>query len=370
MNDGAAYWNTKVEPRLEPPGPAPHEEMPMMNLTRRQVLAATGSAVALPLFAAACSGRQGVERAQGPVPSGRADGVRTGGSRRLGIDGKYEVWVKQVGTGETPVLTLHGGPGVPHYYFECFEDFLPQAGIRFWYYDQLGCGFSDRPDDPSLWTVERYREEVEQVRAGLGLDRVVLYGQSWGGMLAIEYALAHPQRVSGLVISNMTASMPSYVRYVSTLRAALPPEISDRMKGFEDRGDYGAAEYQELLVANLYSKHMCRLDPWPEPVMRAFTNMSAQIYNTMQGPSEFTLTGNFKDWDRWADLHRLDMPTLLLVGRYDTMSVADIQRMGSLIPRSQVVICERGSHLSLYDDQVAYFDALIRFVGEAHAARS
>jgi proline iminopeptidase len=343
--------------------------MSMIDLTRRQVLAATGSAVALPLFASGCSRRQAVERAQGQVPSGRADGVRTGGSRKVRIDPKYEVWAKQVGTGETPVLTLHGGPGVPHYYFECFEDFLPQAGIRFWYYDQLGCGFSDRPDDPSLWTIDRYRDEVEQVRAGLGLDRFVLYGHSWGGMLAIEYALAHPERVSGLVISNMTASIPSYVHYVGTLRAALPAEISAAMKQFEDRGDYEAAEYQQLLIAHLYSKYLCRLEPWPEPVMRAFTNMNAQIYNTMQGPSEFTVTGNFKNWDRWADLHRLGMPTLLLVGRYDTMSVADIQRMGSLIPRSKVVICERGSHLSLYDDQDAYFDALIPFIWEAHAAR-
>ena len=120
----------------------------------------------------------------GPVPSGRADGVRTGGSRSIQIDGKYNVWVKQVGTGPIPVLTLHGGPGVPHFYFECMEDFLPQAGVRFWYYDQLGCGFSDQPADTSLWTIERFLEELEQVRVALGLEQFILCGQSWGGMLA------------------------------------------------------------------------------------------------------------------------------------------------------------------------------------------
>jgi proline iminopeptidase len=110
--------------------------------------------------------------------------VRTGGSRSIQIDGKYNVWVKQVGTGPIPVLTLHGGPGVPHFYFECMEDFLPQAGVRFWYYDQLGCGFSDQPADTSLWTIERFLEELEQVRVALGLEQFILCGQSWGGMLA------------------------------------------------------------------------------------------------------------------------------------------------------------------------------------------
>jgi proline iminopeptidase len=339
----------------------------VIRITRRELLAGSGSAAALSLLSSGCSTGRPKPVGPAPVPSARSDGVRTGGCRRIRIDNKYDVWVKQVGTGDTPVLTLHGGPGIPHFYFECFEDFLPQAGIRFWYYDQLGCGFSDEPDDPSLWTVERYREEVEQVRAGLGLDRFVLYGQSWGGMLAIEYALAYPQHLSGLVISNMTASIPSYVRYVRTLRAAVPPEINRQMKGFEDRGDYEAPEYQQLLLEQLYAKHICRLDPWPEPAMRSFTRMSAQVYNTMQGPSEFTVTGNLKDWDRWADLPRLVMPTLLLVGRYDTMSVDDIQRMGKLIPHAKVVICEKGSHLSMYDDQTAYFSALVPFLLAGHA---
>ncbi len=337
----------------------------MIRVTRREVLTAGGSAMALPLLSSGCAPVSETTVAARTVPSGRPDGVRTGGCRKVRVDGRYEVWVKQVGTGDVPVLTLHGGPGFPHYYFECFEDFLPQDRIRFWYYDQLGCGFSDRPDDPSLWTVDRFREEVEQVRAALGLEHFVLYGQSWGAMLAIEYALAYPQYLSGLVISNMTASVPSYVKYVNELRAAMPPEISDTMKVFESRGDYLAPEYQQLVMDHLYSKHICRLDPWPEPAMRSFVNLNTQVYNTMQGPSEFTVLGNFKDWDHWEDLHRMTMPTLLIVGRYDTMSVADIQRMRSLIPNSQVTVCENGSHLAMYDDQVAYFGALVPFLLQA-----
>jgi proline iminopeptidase len=338
----------------------------MLRATRRQVLKAGGSVALLPLLSSSgCAKTSKSSLATQPVSSGRPDGVRTGGSRKVLVDGRFEVWVKQVGRGKIPVLTLHGGPGFPHYYFECFEDFLPQDRIRFYYYDQLGCGFSDRPDDASLWTMRRYCEEVEQVRRALDLDRFVLYGQSWGGMLAIDYALAYPQHISRLVISNMTASMPSYTKYVNELRAAMPRDVDSAMKLFEQRGDYLAPEYQQLIMDHLYSKHICRLKPWPEPAMRSMLNLNTDVYNTMQGPSEFTITGNFKDWDRWADLPRLSMPTLLMVGRYDTMSVADIQRMGGLIPNSQVFVCEHGSHWSMYDDQESYFGALVPFLLKA-----
>jgi proline iminopeptidase len=338
----------------------------MLRATRRQVLTAGGSVALLPLLSSSgCAKPSKSSLAAQPVSSGRPDGVRTGGSRKVLVDGRFEVWVKQVGSGKIPVLTLHGGPGFPHYYFECFEDFLPQDRIRFYYYDQLGCGFSDRPDDASLWTMHRYCEEVEQVRRALDLGRFVLYGQSWGGMLAIDYALAYPQHIGLLVISNMTASMSSYTKYVNELRAAIPGDIDRAMKVFEQRGDYLAPEYQQLIMDHLYSKHICRLKPWPEPAMRSMQNLNTDVYNTMQGPSEFTITGNFKDWDRWADLPRLSMPTLLMVGRYDTMSVADIQRMGRLIPNSQVSVCEHGSHLSMYDDQDSYFGALVPFLLKA-----
>jgi len=339
-----------------------------MSWTRRQLLVAGGALAATPLVAAGCATPGASVPEVRPVPSGRADGVRTGGARRIPIAGGYEVWVKQVGVGEVPVLTLHGGPGFPHSYFECFEDFLPRDRVRFFYYDQLGCGFSDQPDDPSLWTVERFRDEVEQVRAALGLERFVLYGHSWGGMLAIEYALAWPQHVGGVVISNMTASIPSYVRHVQQLRDALPAEVRSAMQAFEDRGDYEAPGYQELLFTHLYAKHLCRLDPLPEPVARSFGSLNAQVYNTLQGPSEFTVTGRFRSWDRWSDLHRIEAPTLLLVGRYDTMAVEDIERMGRLIPDARVVVCEKGSHLSMYDDQAAYFAALVPFLLEFRAA--
>jgi proline iminopeptidase len=326
------------------------------TISRRVFLAS--SAVAATIPAAVVAGTATTAR----LDNGRVDGVRTGGGRTIRIDGRYDVWVKQVGTGPVPVLTLHGGPGMSHYYLECFEEFLPRDEFRFWYYDQLGCGFSDRPDDPSLWSVERYTEEVEQVRRGLGLERFVLFGHSWGGFLAIEYALRYQQHLAALVVSNMTASTAAYVEHAKELRAQLPPEVLARMAAFEARREYHAPEYEELLRTTLYQRHFCRLDPWPEPVERALRFLNAQIYETMQGPDEFNIVGNYKDWDRWADLHRIAVETLLLGGRHDTMSPAQIEKMSRLMPRARAVICEDGSHMAMYDDQARYFAALLGFL--------
>ncbi len=278
------------------------------------------------------------------------------------IDGGYHVWTKRVGQGPVQMLTPHGGPGCTHEYFECFEDFLPQHGIQFFYYDQLGSAYSDQPDDPRLWRIERFREEVEQVRKTLALENFYLYGQSWGGMLAIEYALKYQQHLKGLVISNMTASIRSYIASIGALREKLPLEIRQTLEKYEATGDYEASEYQEVMFKQIYTRHLCRIDPFPEPLARMFRHLNTKVYNTMQGPNEFVVTGTFRDWDRWSDLRQISVPTLLLVGQFDTMSVADIEKMGELIPHARVAVCEQGSHCPMYDDQEKYFRELIGFV--------
>ncbi len=302
-------------------------------------------------------------------PPGSSSTVRTAGIRLIPVDGKYKVWTKKVGSGKIKVLTLHGGPGITHEYFECFEDFLPAAGIEFYYYDQLGSFYSDQPDDPSLWTIDRFRDEVEQVRAGLGLEDFYLYGQSWGSMLGIEYALKYPGHLKGLVLSSMTASIASYVEYVNKLRAALPPEVLEVLVKYESKGQFEAPEYQAVMLKEVYGRHICRLDPWPDPVQRAFKHLNPQVYNTMQGPNEFVVTGTFKDWDRWSDLPKILTPTLLIGARYDEMNPDDIRRMGRLIPHSRVAICEKGSHLAQWDDQETYFQALVGFLKDVEAGR-
>jgi len=293
--------------------------------------------------------------------------LQTGGVRMVPVHGRqFKVWTKRVGRGSSVILTLHGGPGSTHEYFECFEDFLPQRGIEFYYYDQLGSHYSDQPDDPSLWTAERFRDEVEEVRCGLGLENFILYGQSWGGILAIEYALAYPQHLKALIISNMTASLSSYAAYLNQLRRRLPVELLDVMEIHEARGDYSAPEYQKL-VRQIYSQYLCRTNPWPEPLARTFRHTNFQVYNTMQGPNEFVVTGNLRDWDRWADLQHIRIPTLLLAGEHDTVSPADIAEMARRIPNSRVAIVPGGSHCTMWDAQEPYFDALVRFVADVES---
>ncbi len=288
--------------------------------------------------------------------------VKTGGIQLIELDNGYKVWTKKVAGGTIPVLMLHGGPGCTHEYFECFEDFLPEAGYQIIYYDQLGSHFSDQPKDNSLWKIERFVEELEQVRKALGLENFYLYGQSWGAMLAIEYALAHQEHLKGLIISNMTASIDSYVRYANQLRNDFPLEIQNILKKYEDAGDFHAPEYEKIMFDIVYKKHLCRVLPWPDPLIRAFKHMNFEVYNEMQGPNEFVITGSMKYWNRWHDIAKITVPTLVMGAAYDTMDPKDILKMAELIPNASLSICNNGSHLALYDDQAHYFQDLINFL--------
>jgi proline iminopeptidase len=278
------------------------------------------------------------------------------------VDRKYNVWTKKIGNGAIKMLTLHGGPGLTHEYLECFEDFLPQEGIEFYYYDQLGSAYSDQPKDESLWTIDRFRNEVEQVRVALGLDDFYLYGHSWGGMLGIEYALKYQRHLKALIISNITASNDSYEKYINKLRQKFPLRIRKILEKYEAEEEYDAPEYQETMFKHYYMKYMCRLEPLPEPYARAIRHTNTEVFDTIHGPNEFVATGTGKDWDRWKELQYIRVPTLLMVGHYDTISVQDVQKMGRLIPNSRVAICKNGSHLCMYDEQQAYFRQLLEFI--------
>jgi proline iminopeptidase len=291
-------------------------------------------------------------------------GVRVAGIRMIPVcGGKYKVWTKRMGSGPLKVLLLHGGPAFTHDYLEAMESFLPQAGIEMYYYDQLGCGNSDIPDDPALWTLPRYLIEVEEVRRALGLDQFVLYGQSWGGILAMEYALHYQQHLRGLVISNMCAGVRSYLKYSAVLKAKLvSPETLARFTGFETAGDFDNPEYMRIAMEEYYPQIICRLKPWPEPVTRAFRQANEKIYNQMQGKSEFEVTGNLKDWERWDRLHEIRVQTLTMGATYDEMDPEDMIKMAKLMPNAASSICPNGSHLSLWDDQAVYFAQLIGFL--------
>lgn len=289
---------------------------------------------------------------------------RAGGVKMITIDGKYHVWTKRFGNGTIKVLLLHGGPAITHEYMECFEQFFPQEGIEFYEYDQLGSFYSDQPTDSSLWTVARFVEEVEQVRKALRLDSTNFYllGNSWGGILAMEYALKYQQHLKGLIVSNMVASIPRYAEYNEVLRSKMRKSLVDSLDAYESKGAYNDSVYMKLVVTEFYNQHICRIVPWPEPVSRSFSHMNPVIYVMMQGPSEFKTGGRLFHWDRWNDLHNITVPALMIGAKYDTMNPDDMEAMSKLVKRGSYLYCPNGSHLAMWDDQVHYYPGVIKFL--------
>lgn len=291
-------------------------------------------------------------------------------SKIINLDNGFNVWTRKVGNSSIKLLLLHGGPGMTHEYLESFQDYLPDQGIEIYFYDQLGSYFSDQPDDPSLWNVDRFREEVEEVRQKLGLDEFYLLGSSWGGFLAIEYAVKYQSHLKGLILSNTTASIAAYSKYINELRDKLPADVIDKLDEYERNEDYSNPEYEALLDEHLNNKYICRLDPWPDAAKRGFGNINPQVYETLHGPNEFLVTGNYKDWNRWNDLENINVPTLVLGSRYDSMSMSDQEEMNRRIPNSKLAICENGSHLAMWDDADNYFSYLKEFIAEVEDGSS
>lgn len=305
-----------------------------------------------------------------------AASIQSGGVRIIPIEtpkGKFRVWTKRFGNNpRIRLLLLHGGPGSTHEYFECFESFLPQEQIEFIYYDQLGSAFSDQPKDKDLWRVDRFVEEVEQVRKGLGLDSTNFYllGHSWGGILAMEYALKYQQNLKGLIISNMMASAPEYDAYADNVLAKqMDPDILKEVRNLEAKKQFTNPRYMEILMEHFYTKHILRrnLEDWPDPVNRGFARINQELYVTMQGPSEFGLSGRLEQWDRKADLKNIAVPTLVIGAQYDTMDPEHMQWMSTQVQNGSYLYCPDGSHLDMYDDQERYLAGLIRFLKETDA---
>jgi proline iminopeptidase len=285
------------------------------------------------------------------------------------------VWTKRVGNNpRIKILLLHGGPGFTHEYFEAFDGYFPGAGIEYYYYDQLGSAYSDQPQDPALWDLPRFVEEVEQVRTALALDKTNFYllGHSWGGLLAMEYALKYQDNLKGLVISNMMSSIPAYNDYArNVLFPAMDQKVLAEIKALEAAGKNEDPRYMELLMPNHYQKHVLRMpaDQWPDPVMRAFKHLNAKVYVPMQGPSELGAGGKLLKWDRTADLEKITVPTLTIGARYDTMDPGFMESMSKKVKKGRYLYCPNGSHLAIYDDQKTYMDGVIGFLKDVDGGR-
>jgi proline iminopeptidase len=297
----------------------------------------------------------------------------TGGIKMIPIKtpkGPFNVWTKRIGNNpKIKVLLLHGGPGLTHELYESFEGFLPPEGIEFIYYDQLGSKYSDQPKDKSLWTNERFVEEVEQVRIALGLnkDNFYLLGQSWGGILALDYALKYQKNLKGLIISNMVSSIPLYNKYAQeVLGPKMKKEVYDEIMLLEKNKDFSNPRYTSLLFEHYYTEHILRKPQkdWPNSIKRCFDNINSEVYITMQGYSEFGITGDayIKNWDVSKRLKELTVPTLTIGSKHDTMDPEHMKWMSTQVQKGEFLYCENGSHLSQYDDQETYFKGLIKFL--------
>lgn len=309
--------------------------------------------------------------------TGRSD-ILGGGARLIPIStpkGTFNVWTKRVGNNPTiKLLLLHGGPGMTHEYFEAADSYFPGAGIEYYYYDQLGSFYSDQPKDSSLWNTERFVEEVEQVRQALGLDHENFYllGSSWGGILAMEYALKYQQHLKGLIVSNMMASIPAYNEYAEkTLMPAMDPKVLAEVKALEAKKDYANPRYMELLIPNHYQLHILRMPEaeWPDPVLRSFKHVNNDVYIPMQGPSELGASGKLAKWDRSADLPRIEVPTLMIGAAHDTMDPKYMEWMATQVKHGRYLNCPNGSHLAMYDDPTTYFSGVIKFLKDVDGGK-
>ncbi len=337
---------------------------------RRSIITLAGAAL---LLVSGCRYSEAA-RTNGPPASyfdnsGHPD-AWTGGARKITIStpkGPHEVWIKRVGNNpHLKLLLLTGGPGLSHRYLEVMDSYLPAEGVEYYYYDQLETGESDKPDDPDLWTLARYVDEVDQVRRAIGgtKDNFCLLGHSWGGMLAMEYALAHQDQMKCLVISNMMASIPAYNDYA---KKVLEPQMNQaalkQILTMEASGKTEDAGYMAVLMPNWYEQHILRrpADQWPEPMLSDFPKMNRRFYVTMQGPSEMGASGRLVNWDRFADLKHIDVPTLVISGKYDTMDPAYMAAMAKELPHGELA-ATNGGHMDMYDDQPTYFAKLIAFL--------
>jgi len=276
------------------------------------------------------------------------------------VDG-YEVVTYSFGNGDDVLLCLNGGPGLPCDYLREAHAVLADEGYRVVAFDQLGTGASSRPTDAALWTIERYVTEVETIRTALNLGQVHLLGHSWGGWLAIEYALAHPEALKTLVLGSTVADIPHLRSELERLKAALGSESVTMMQRHEAEGSFDHPEYAAAVTLLNY-RHVCRLAEWPAPVKRSLDDWNMGPYTAIQGPNEFLYIGNLKDWNRVPDLHEITVPVLITCGEHDELTPACSMRMHHALPQSEIRVVPNASHMAFYENPDAYYPALLDFL--------
>ena len=274
----------------------------------------------------------------------------------------YDLVCYDTKKGEKTIFLLNGGPGLPcNYLREPHIQHLANEGYRIVTYDQLGCGKSSKPKDFSLWTIERYVEELEFIRNELNLGKFNLIGHSWGGWLGIEYSIKYQENLNKLILENTCGDMPHLISELNRLREALGSETVKMMLRHEAEGTLEHPEYQAAITILNY-RHVCRLDKWPDPLNRSLDNWNMDVYGTMQGPNEFTFTGNYSNWSRLNDIHKVDVPVLVTCGMHDELTPACSMLMHNQFPNSEIKVFKNSSHMPFYEEPNEYFDVLLSFL--------
>jgi len=259
-----------------------------------------------------------------------------------------QVWYRIVGSGTaTPLLVLHGGPGAPSYYLKPLAMLSDERPVVF--YDQLGAGHSTAPADTSLWRVDRFVEELGQVREALGLDEVHILGHSWGSMLAMDYMLTNPTGVQSLVFASPALSVELWLRDGEVLKATLPDSLQEVIRQHEAAGTTDSQEYQGA-VMEFYARFLARKQPWSADIDSTFMQFNTDLYGYMWGPSEFTATGTLRDYDRTDELSTLDLPVLFTAGRYDEAIPTTVEFFQSRVPGAELAILENSAHITMHDE--------------------
>jgi proline-specific peptidase len=273
------------------------------------------------------------------------------------------VWYRANGTqhfaeGRTPLLVIHGGPGFSHHYLLTLTDLADERPVIL--YDQLDSGNSDRPGDAVKWTVERFVDEVDRVRNALGLDRLVVLGSSWGGSVAASYAIRQPPGLAGLVLASPLISTERWIADNTEYREQLPDETQKILDEHEAAGTTDSPEYQQA-VMEFYTRHLNRMDPWPDELNRAFELANFDLYVTMWGNTEFNATGTLEDYDASARLERIQAPTLFTCGEFDEATPAACREFAALVPDGRAEVIPDASHMAFVEQPEAYMATVRAF---------
>ena len=264
-----------------------------------------------------------------PYPKPSSTGTIPFSYSKNGLKGEtyYELWGDISKSDKTPLICLHGGPGVPPTYIITISLIYEDYGIPVLMYHQIGCGksthFSDKKGDTEFWTPELFMAELDNVKQHFGITKFDLLGQSWGGMLAGQYAITQPNGLNKVIISNSPSDMRVWVDTANKLRKQLPKDVQETLDRCEKEGNTDSKEYEEAVYV-FYGLFVCRVEPFPKELTDSFAYLGEDntVYETMNGPSEFHVIGSLKDWNITEDLKKITKDTvpggmLIINGHYD-----------------------------------------------------